>query len=658
MLLLDNAMWRRVAFCWVVVWSGAVHASTTTSRSTTTSTSTSTSASDTDTTLLFDDAVSWLQSQKGIAIHPSIKMTHQGVFATEDIPAQTALLTLEPHHVIGLDHNHDKPTSMCDTARALEELYQQSSSSSSSSSNPLVQYWYQVLAPTLPAQWSPKAMSVMHTILGEQLEPQEFPASSATMDCHRTTTTTTTTSTTQSLTQALLFPDQDLPYIFPGWNFFRQQNGQGLFNVDFFPEYDDGTDSSSSSSSSSLPSLYIWKTTQDIAAGEELTVSLTDCHWCSDDDQWAYTTVEAFADTGVVPQFPQRWELSLSTVEPNDIPVYCEILDNETIVWWEEIMIIMKEEEDAQQSSSYTSHHQGFAVSLSTRAIWRGHIQRLRQMNLLEMTHDLPPKEATAIRDYVAAYQRALELAFVSTSGDYDSPAERAYWKALVSGNDTTTTNNANATVPMEMAQRTYDSLEYRTTETLESCLETCNHGSYASAYDDRTDVLQDSESFYQPIRFRYTTNPTTGDPDTCIFLASILQSCHSHRPNYHEPFAHYAAQYLDRDVKRILVLGGGDNMMVEEMLKYNDTLEFAIFMELDQKVVRESFRNYGVQPHFDNPKIQWWFGNAATGMLMVPEEWVGTFDLVLVDLLTFVVDITKVTPTTSMYVGRSRVVA
>ena len=98
--------------------------------------------------------------------------------------------------------------------------------------------------------------------------------------------------------------------------------------------------------------------------------------------------------------------------------------------------------------------------------------------------------------------------------------------------------------------------------------------------------------------------------------------------------------------------------MMVEEMLKYNDTLEFAIFMELDQKVVRESFRNYGVQPHFDNPKIQWWFGNAATGMLMVPEEWVGTFDLVLVDLLSFVVDITKVTPTTSMYVGRSRVVA
>jgi len=48
---------------------------------------------------------------------------------------------------------------------------------------------------------------------------------------------------------------------------------------------------------------------------------------------------------------------------------------------------------------------------------------------------------------------------------------------------------------------------------------------------------------------------------------------------------------------------------------------------------VRSSFKHFGTQQHWDNPKVQWWFGDGAKSLLMLPEEYFGTFDMVLVDL-------------------------
>ena len=41
----------------------------------------------------------------------------------------------------------------------------------------------------------------------------------------------------------------------------------------------------------------------------------------------------------------------------------------------------------------------------------------------------------------------------------------------------------------------------------------------------------------------------------------------------------------------------------------------------------------FGTQPHFDDPRVEWWFGDASKSLLMLPEEYFGSFDLVLVDL-------------------------
>jgi hypothetical protein len=72
--------------------------------------------------------------------------------------------------------------------------------------------------------------------------------------------------------------------------------------------------------------------------------------------------------------------------------------------------------------------------------------------------------------------------------------------------------------------------------------------------------------------------------------------------------------------------------------------LELVVGLELDQTVVRYSFKHYGATPYFHDPKMQWWFGDASKSFLALPKEYFGSFDLVIVDLLSFIADTLKVT--------------
>ena len=49
--------------------------------------------------------------------------------------------------------------------------------------------------------------------------------------------------------------------------------------------------------------------------------------------------------------------------------------------------------------------------------------------------------------------------------------------------------------------------------------------------------------------------------------------------------------------------------------------------------VVRKSFKYFNTQPHFDDDRVEWWFGDATKSLLLLPKEYWGSFDLVLVDL-------------------------
>ncbi|KAL3794295.1 hypothetical protein HJC23_012420 [Cyclotella cryptica] len=140
-------------------------------------------------------------------------------------------------------------------------------------------------------------------------------------------------------------------------------------------------------------------------------------------------------------------------------------------------------------------------------------------------------------------------------------------------------------------------------------------------------DAVYETRSFYQEVAWSENANK----PDVCMSLDDILQICNSYRPHYHEPYVHFPAAYL-KDMKRIVFIGGGDAMLLHEALKYPN-VELVLGLELDQKVVRESLKHFRTQPHFEDPRVQWWFGDAAKSLALLPREWFGTFDLVMVDL-------------------------
>ena len=161
-----------------------------------------------------------------------------------------------------------------------------------------------------------------------------------------------------------------------------------------------------------------------------------------------------------------------------------------------------------------------------------------------------------------------------------------------------------------------------------ESKATTC--GSYIDL-DGYTDAVFESKSFFQAVAWTEHPQKYPGKSDTCLSLDDVLQICHSYRPGYHEPYIHFPAAYL-KEMKRIVFIGGGDSMLLHESLKYPN-VELVLGLELDQKVVRESLRYLHTQPHFDDPRVQWWFGDASKSLALLPREWFGTFDLVMVDL-------------------------
>lgn len=82
--------------------------------------------------------------------------------------------------------------------------------------------------------------------------------------------------------------------------------------------------------------------------------------------------------------------------------------------------------------------------------------------------------------------------------------------------------------------------------------------------------------------------------------------------------------------------------MVLAEVLKF-PSLEVVVGLELDQRIVRSSFNYFRTQPHFDDPRVEWWFGDAAKSFLMLPQDYYGSFDLVLVDLESDVIDMVRV---------------
>jgi hypothetical protein len=62
--------------------------------------------------------------------------------------------------------------------------------------------------------------------------------------------------------------------------------------------------------------------------------------------------------------------------------------------------------------------------------------------------------------------------------------------------------------------------------------------------------------------------------------------------------------------------------MLLNETLKYPE-LELVVGLELNQVLTRNPFKYFHTQPHFDDPNIKWWFGDAP-GVCVVAQRLLG----------------------------------
>lgn len=327
---------------------------------------------------------------------------------------------------------------------------------------------------------------------------------------------------------------------------------------------------------------------RDIKAGEQLYLSYNECDNGCQGMKYRYLTPTILGDHGFVEQYPRRFDL----VEDSHLIAEIDI--------------------DATTGEKFLTWPVGQYPDMDQLNYIHGQLKRLRDLDdivsdgvgTLDSTH-----ERSVIVEYHRSLKEIMELAIAHREDKIQSSA--------------TTTS------------KRYDLLSQPKGVGVEGLnIEVCWDN--PTSRDWHTNDVAVSQ--YQAIEFHYNEDTD----NTCLQLSGWLQTCTNFRPHYHEAFVHIPAQYVS-DVKRVAFLGGGDNMILHEILKYPN-LELVVGMELDQQVIRSSFRNLGTLPYFDDHRVHWWFGDATKSLFALPKSYFGSFDLVLVDLQTFVADALKVT--------------
>lgn len=96
----------------------------------------------------------------------------------------------------------------------------------------------------------------------------------------------------------------------------------------------------------------------------------------------------------------------------------------------------------------------------------------------------------------------------------------------------------------------------------------------------------------------------------------------------YHEMLVHVAAQ-VQKQLKKVLVIGGGDGGTVREVLRY-PSVESVTMVEIDEAVVRASREHLSsISLELDNPKLNLIIGDGIKYLREADDE---SFDLIIVD--------------------------
>ena len=319
------------------------------------------------------------------------------------------------------------------------------------------------------------------------------------------------------------------------------------------------------------------KAKRDIKSGEQIHLSRNKCEFCGHKENSDAGTVLLARETGIVEPYPQLWSIGNKLY----FEVHEESVDHFVIEW-------VNEERPTYNDISFLTEEK--------LRLWQIN-NEIHQSEHVELpTHEL---------DFVRSYHVALSIAVGAVLNDIDETLK-------VEDDDE---YMGDAYVHAE------DEINFRNHR------QTCREWFHEFRAEHRSWEGGQRNSQYQEIWFY--ENPKRNDK--CLELDDVVQICANYRPFYHEPFVHFPASLLP-EMKRVAFIGGGDSMLLHEVLKYPN-IEKVIGLELDQMVVRNSFRILYTQPHFDDERVEWWFGDATKSLNVLPKEYFGSFDLVMVDL-------------------------
>jgi spermidine synthase len=321
--------------------------------------------------------------------------------------------------------------------------------------------------------------------------------------------------------------------------------------------------------------IVVVEASRDIFTGQELYRSLQSEGDYSD-------TFDIFGELGIVEDFPQRF--SLREIVPFDVQLGTEGLNITFIV---------------------TPKRQDYIRLANLKEILTE-----TDSDLEELVEDVPQIEFVAFESFRQSLLQAVNLALHKLEDDEEEENHCS-------------SENTNACKISRELGNYYDDLTDPSSFTYD--VEVCDD-SEQMEFQDYTDLASIKSPFQEMLFYMRDE-----DKDMCFSLDTTVQICSSYRPHYHEAIVHYTARFLPT-IKRVLWVGGGDSMLLHEILKY-PSLEFVVGLELDQQVTRNAFKYFGSQPHWDNEKVQWWYGDASKSLLMLPKEYFGSFDMVLVDL-------------------------
>jgi len=523
------------------------------------------------------ELVDYFTTRKGVYYSPKQQIRYEkgmmGVFATQRIEKGELLCSVPWHATINAGRPIDYPSHLvCDTVR---NLVREMKLGDESEFGPYVKYLLNQRHGQLPSAWSKPAKELLRRVLDDVLPPFEA-TDLLTGDWHDACGGADNALENNAAMLVIQRAEDDL--MVPVYDFYNHRNGDYLNTVNH----------RRSQTSFDVTAA------RGIEVGEQIYISYNMCSNCGNRAD-TFGTPDMFRDYGFVEAMPQRW------------------------VFFDQHYIFDLHETDINSDSgslevSFPRRGRPGSAAVREEALlfFRQQIMRLEKLKIMEEMKESPLTSGTesmseyewdTIWRYSDAIVTALKHLLEEELGsEYDKEAESTLYESL------------EGSLPDQIFYAS-SPIKYTATCDNEEAMRCEGHT-----------ILESPESLYQEVIFF-----DMPDGDMCLEIDEVIQTCAKYRPHYHELVVDFPARYID-PVRRILFVGGGDSMILAEALKY-PALELVVGLELDQVIVRNSFKYFHTQPHFDDKRVEWWFGDAVKSLKLLPKEYFGSFDLVLVDL-------------------------